>query len=596
MFANTVLLRTDLSGVPTVKEVLRRVRKVATEAYRNCDLPIEEVVRLCKPAHSVDRQAPFRSMFILQKSLLGPPSFEGLSVNFIDLDPGTARGDLLLELMDDDGRLRGWFEYSCDVFDFATVARLAGQFKTILGAMVAHPDRPISQLDLLPQRQHRLLLESWGLGREEHRGPAGFASRFMAQANQTPEAVAVSTGPVRLSYRQLEQRARVIAGRLAEAGVGPENIVVLLAERDVDFLAAMIGVQWVGAAFLPLDPTDPPARLAHIIGRSGASVVLTSAGWAASLVPALRDLPAASRPKLLNLAMLVRRKPRAINPPLRPAPSSLAYVIYTSGSTGTPKGAMIEQRGLLNHLLCKVTDLQLSSPDVVAQTAPQSFDISVWQFLAPLLAGARVHICAAREVQDLALLVDVLGTEGVTVLQVVPALLRGILDLTRDTRARCKLTRLRVLLVTGEAIVPELLSEWFQQFRSIPVINAYGPAECADDVATHRMTSPPDPRSPVQIGRPIVNTRLYVLDGRRELVPPGVAGELYVGGLGVGRGYLNDAERTRERFLPDPFFSRRRARLFRYRRPGALAFRWHARVPRADRQSGKAPRLSDRAG
>ena len=572
MFANTVILRTDLSGAPTVKEVLRRVKKATTEAYRNCDLPIEEVVRIVKPANNADRQAAFRSMFILQKSSRGPPSLGKSSISFMELDPGTARGDLLLELVDDNGQLRGWLEYSSDLFDVTTVVRLAGQLRTLLGTMVAHPERPISQLDPLPRPQRRLLLKSWSLGREEPLLLADFASGFSAQANKTPEAVAVSTGRARLSYRQLEQRSQAIAGRLAEEGVGPETIVVLLAERDVDFLAAMIGVQWVGAAFLPLSPTDPATRQAHIIGLSGAPVVLTDAGCAASVLPAFIDLPANTRPKLLNLAMLAHQEPRAVGPPLPPKPSRLAYVIYTSGSTGTPKGAMIEQRGLLNHLLCKVTDLRLSSRDVVAQTAPQSFDISVWQFLAPLLAGARVHIFADREVRDLALLVDVLETEGVTVLQVVPAMLRGILDLTRNIHARRKLTGLRMLLVTGEAIAPELLSEWFQQFCSIPVINAYGPAECADDVATHRMTSAPDSRAPVPIGRPIVNTRLYVLGGRRELVPPGAVGELYVGGLGVGRGYLNDARRTRERFLVDPFSDRRRGRMYR---TGDLA-RWRS--------------------
>jgi amino acid adenylation domain-containing protein len=249
----------------------------------------------------------------------------------------------------------------------------------------------------------------------------------------------------------------------------------------------------------------------------------------------------------------------------------LAYVIYTSGSTGIPKGAMIEHRGLLNHLHSQISDLALSASDVIAQTAPQSFVISVWQFLAPLMVGARVHVCADEVVRDPALLLREIAREGVTILQVVPALLRSILARS-DERAFGALRRLRFLISTGEPLAPDLCRAWFRLVHGVPLLNAYGSAECSDDVATHLLTAPPAARCPVPIGRAIANTRLYVLNCNRQPVPIGAAGELYVGGIGVGRGYLNDPELTRRSFLADPFTRRRGARLYR---TGDLA-RWRA--------------------
>ena len=225
---------------------------------------------------------------------------------------------------------------------------------------------------------------------------------------------------------------------------------------------------------------------------------------------------------------------------------------------------MIEQRGLLNHLLYQASYLELSASDVVAHTAPQSFVISVWQFLAGLMVGARIHICADEVVRDPALLVQELEREGVTVLQIVPTLLRTIVDAAATENAR-RLTRLRWLISTGEAISPDLCRRWFRHFPDVPLINAYGSAECSDDVATHRMTAPPTSIATVPIGRPIANTRLYVLDAHLQPVPIGVPGELYVGGIGVGRGYLNDQEQTRRAFLRNPFSKNRKARVYRTR-------------------------------
>jgi amino acid adenylation domain-containing protein len=573
MFANTILLRTDLSGDPRFSEVLRRVRHVTLEAYRHQDLPIEKILQALQFSSGMDRNTLFQVMFILQNPAPRAPTLPGLSAHFVDMDPGIARADLMLELFDADGGLSGWLEYNTDLFEAATMARMAAHLQTLLEAIVASPEERISRLPLLPAEERRRVLIEWNDTRTRFRGAGTFSERFARQAERAPDAIAVSAGRLRLSYRELARRSTTMANRLTKEGVGPDAVVILLAERGVEFLTAMIAVQRADGAFLPLDPAIPPARLAQIIQRSRTPLVLAGQGCAALLEKALGAIPTQARPQVLSFAELTPVKSRKPARPVRPAPSSLAYVIYTSGSTGIPKGAMIEQRGLLNHLCSKISELGLSASDVIAQTAPQSFDISVWQFLTAPMIGGRVHIFTDEEVRDPALLARRIEREGVTVLQIVPTLLRAILNRMPNEAAIGALSRLRWLICIGEALAPDLCRHWLEHFPGVPLINAYGPAECSDTVATYRLTAPlPASFATVPIGRAIANTRLYVLDSHLQPVPIGITGELYIGGAGVGRGYLNDAEQTRRSFLPDPFSQHRGARLYR---TGDRA-RWHA--------------------
>ena len=567
MFANTLVLRTDLSGNPTFSEVLGRVRQVTLDAYRNQDLPIEEVLRACQVPRSLDRNALFQVMFVLQNAVARAPTLADLCVHFVEVDPGIARFDLTLELMDADECLSGWLEYNTDLFEAATIARMSTHLRTLLEAIVSNPDESISRLPLMSAGERRRVLFDWNDTQIRFSRADTFCKRFASQVERAPEAPAVSIAGACCSYRELAGRSSAIARRLASLGVGPNAIVALLAERDVNLLAAMLAVQQVGGAFLALDPTLPAPRLAHVLQASGARLLLVAQGHAATGDKALVGI-GTERPVVLQLedfGQVVSVIPPSL---VRPATSDLAYVVYTSGSTGVPKGAMIERRGLFNHLLSQIADLGLTASDVIAQTAPQSFVISVWQFLAPLMVGARVHICANQITRDPELLVQEIEREGVTILQIVPALLRAILEQTSNAPAFYALRRLRRLICTGEPLPADLCREWFQHFPNVPLLNAYGSAECADDVATHRLTAPPT--STVPIGRAIANTQLYVLDADLAPVPIGVVGELYVGGIGVGRGYLNDSEQTRRRFLRNPFSKDRKGRLYR---TGDLA-RW----------------------
>ena len=572
MFANAIVLRTDLSGDPTFSEVLRRVRQVTLDAYRNQELPIEEILQALHVPRSFDRNPLFRVMFILQKASSTRLALHGLSARSINADPGIARSDLLLELIDEDGRLGGWLEYSTELFEASTIKRMAAHFRTLLESIVANPEQRISRLPLLPVAERKQVVVDWN--QTETRLPplSTFSERFDRQVERTPDAVAVSVGRVRLSYLELASRASAIAGRLCREDVRRDEVIVLLAERGIDFLAAMIAVQRAGGAFLPLDPTMPAARLAQIIQHSGARIVLTTQDCTTALQVTLSGLRRRERPRFLILEKLNTAISQDSMPAVRRAPSSLACVIYTSGSTGVPKGAMIEQRGMFNHLLSKISDLELSASDVVAQTSPQSFVIAVWQFLAALMVGARVHICADEEARDPALLMQEISREGITVLEIVPALLREILQPSPSESAIRALSRLRSLISTGETLAPDLCRDWFRHFPGVPLINAYGATETSDDVATNRLTSPPTSIATVPIGRAIANTRLYVLDRYLQPVPIGIVGELYVGGIGVGRGYLNEPEQTRRSFFRDPFSKSPGARLYR---TGDLA-RWRS--------------------
>jgi amino acid adenylation domain-containing protein len=562
LFANTVILRTDCAGDPTFGELLRRVRQVTLDAYRNQDLPIEEVLRALQVSRSRDGNPLFPVMFILQSASIEAATFPGLSTQRLEVDPQISRFDITLELVETDGRFSGFFEYSTDLFDASTIAGMAAHFERLLKAIIADPEERISRLPLLspPERRHALA-DCSGI-EADFSAFQNLAESFDRQVARAPDAVAVSAGDVRLSYRELADRSAAIAARLAQEQIGAEMVVALFAERSPDLLAAMIAVQRVGAAFLCLDPALPAARLAEMLKSSSARLLLVGASCSLALQEVLSRSPILQRMPIVHLEGLSSAAANPIKPAWR-APSSLAYIIYTSGSSGTPKGVMIEQRGLSNHLASLISELGLSPADVVAQTAPQSFVISVWQFLAGPLVGARVHICADEIVRDPELLVQEVERAGITVLQIVPSLLRVILEQTDEAPVLRIFSRLRLLISTGEPLAIDLCRAWFRRFPDVPLVDAYGASECSDDVALHRLTEPPTLATSVPIGRPLPNTRLYVLDPHLQPVPAGIVGELCVGGAGVGRGYINDFGQTSARFLRDPFSKATHARLYR---------------------------------
>lgn len=563
LFTNTLALRTNLSGRPGFREVVRRVRATALSAYANQDLPFERVVAEVQPERTLSHAPLFQTMLILQNIPAARLELPGLTLSALEMDNHTAKFDLELDIQETPSGLQGHMEYNTDLFDEATIERMLDHFQQLLCNALLDPASPPDRLSLLTASERQRVLQTWNATAMPY--PAGqcYHELFQEQVRLAPDALAVIDGEVHLSYDELNRRANRLARYLVQAGVGPDVLVALLAERGWQLLTAILAVSKAGGAYLPLDPAYPPARLCHILEHSRALLVLTTS----ECLPFLREIqPSQGTEAYVAIESVLQQEELApTNLPINVTPRNLAYVIYTSGSTGQPKGVMLEQRGMLNHLYVKMRDLKLNAGDRVAQTASQCFDISVWQMLAPLLVGASVEIFPTTITRDPVELFKQVARRRITVLETVPALLQvALASLQRPGAALPDLDALRWLLLTGEALPPALIQNWFACYPRLPLLNAYGPTECSDDVTHHPLLKPFETSVLfTPIGRPVANTQLYVLNRSLEPLPVGLPGELYVGGVGVGRGYLEDPARTAEAFLPDPFSSEAAARMYK---------------------------------
>ncbi|MFF8319167.1 amino acid adenylation domain-containing protein [Streptomyces bobili] len=462
-----------------------------------------------------------------------------------------------------------------------TDEELAAHGERLLGHLesfgLAPAALPLGRLDVTLPAERQLVLEDWN-ATVRTGGFTDVVERVRELAAASPDAIAVDDGTVRLTYDELCARADEVSLRLAGAGVTTGSLVALAADPGTQFVAAVLGVLATGAAWIPLDVHAPVARGAALLADSGADALLFSPareGYAHQLLAAGDHWP-----KIVELREEGERgdAPTAAVPAAG-AGDDLAYVIFTSGSTGRPKGAMVHRAGMVNHLLAKVEDLALTPDDILVHNAPVTFDISVWQMLAALVAGGRTRVvprALATDPQGLFALVD---EEDITVLEVVPSLLRAAVDDWDSGAARPRLGSLRHLVVTGEALPADLCRRWFALFPDVPLVNAYGPTEASDDV-THAFIRSEADLGDVHtpIGSAIRNTRLYVLGDGLRPVPVGAPGELYVGGVGVGRGYLDDPRRTSAVFVADPFAPEPGARMYRtgdrvrHRTDGRLEF------------------------
>jgi amino acid adenylation domain-containing protein len=556
LFINAVALRTDLSGGPTFSELLKRVREVTLGAYMHQDLPFERLVDHLRAERDMSRSPLFQILFLFQNAPLGTLELPGITLALLEYYSGAVGYDLMISIREQGQSLNVRLEYSKDLFNEATIKRMLKHYSVLLEAIASKPDGRICKLPLLDDVERRQLLIEWNDASCPYPVHEPFTRLIELQVENTPDAVAVRCGDTSLTYRQLNERANRLASLLLDSGVGPETTVALYARRSVAFLTALLAIFKAGGTYLPLDPEYPINRISQVIEQARCVAVLASREFS-------HNLRVASPVYLLE--ELLKRDASTANPPQRSDPNNLAYIIFTSGSTGTPKGAMIEQAGMINHLYGKITALGLSQSDVVAQTASQCFDISVWQFFACLLVGGRVEIITDEVVHDPALMLDLIEERGITVLEVVPTLLRAILEQARATSSQPQnMAALRWVIPTGEALAPDLARQWINSYPQIPLINAYGPTECSDDVTHYQIDAPPpEDLAHVPIGRPIPNMEAYILDRMLLPTPIGVPGELYARGVGVGRGYVGDAIKTAESFVPSPFGQPPGARLYK---------------------------------
>jgi amino acid adenylation domain-containing protein len=553
-FVNMLVLRTDLSGDPSFLELLDRVRQVALGAYAHQDLPFEKLVEELRP----DRDLRHTPLFQVGFRLLNVPAshlkLPGLSLAPFPFDARAAKFDLDLGLIEEAERLNGRLEYDAALFDGVTMDRLVGHLDRLLAGIVEDPGRRLSELPLLAHAERSQVVVEWNDTDVAWSGEATLHDLVEAQVRRSPEAVAVVFDGHSLSYAELDRRASRLAGRLRGLGVGPEARVGICSERSLELVVGLLAILKAGGAWVPFDPSSPDARLARVLEDVRPPVLLVQQALRERLLRLmgcgehLLDLePAAGDEHLAALRI-----------DSEAGPDNAAYVLFTSGSTGRPKGAVNTHRGIVNRLLWMQSAYGLTAEDRVLQKTPFGFDVSVWEFFWPLLTGARLVVALPGEHQDSARLVRTVAENGITHLHFVPSMLRAFLD--EPEVETC--TGLRRVIASGEELPLDLARRFHERLgaRGVELHNLYGPTEAAVDVTFHACR-PADERVP--IGHPVARTCIRLLDAGGQLAPVGVPGELYIGGVQVGRGYLGRPDLTAERFVPDPFAMQPGSRLYR---------------------------------
>ena len=569
-FLNTLVLRLDLSGSPSVSELLEQTKAQSLAAQRHQDIPFEQVVELAQPVRSLAHSPLFQVMFAWQNATEARLELPGLEAQPLpSASYRVAKFDLTLSLQAAGDTIGGVIEYASALFEAASVHRYIGYFLALLKAMVADDAQTIDRLPMLGEGEREQVLYEWNETEAEFPSGKCVHELFEEQVRRSPEATAVVFEEEELSYGELNERANQLAWRLRELGVGPETRVGLLVERSLEMVVGLLGVLKAGAAYVPLDPDYPSERLSYMLESAQVKVLLTQ--------ERLREQrPPYSGPVLeLDGAeewMRIAEQKRG-NLDVALMPEHLAYIIYTSGSTGRPKGVMNSHGGLLNRLLWMQEEYRLEPEDVVLQKTPFSFDVSVWEFLWPLLEGAKLVVARPGGHQDPGYLATLIEERQITTLHFVPSMLAVFLDEERPKQ--CK--SIRRVVCSGEALPVELAQRCLASLPWAELHNLYGPTEAAIDV-TYWKCLPEDTRASVPIGKAIANIRLYVVDEAVNPVPVGVPGELYIGGAGVARGYWGRAELTAERFVPDPVERQDGSADVPDRGSGAVAGGWEHRV------------------
>ncbi|HWK88632.1 MAG TPA: amino acid adenylation domain-containing protein, partial [Longimicrobium sp.] len=545
-FVNTLALRLDLSGAPTVAELLARVKERVLDGQQHQDIPFEQVVERVDPARSLSHTPIFQVMFAWQNAPGSGLELPGLAL--APLRPTgsaaqvTAKFDLSLALSERDGRIVGAVEYATSLFERDTLERWLGYLRRVLEEMVADEGRPVERLALMPENERVRVLEEWNRTDADYPGDSCVHELFEARVEHDPDATAVVFAGERLTYAELNARANRLAHHLRALGVGPEVRVALAMPRSPELVEAELAVLKCGGVYVPMDPEHPAERLREMLADSAPAALLTTGELAARFadldVPVLAldaEAPAwAARPGM-NVDV----------PGL--TPDHLAYVMYTSGSTGRPKGVMVPHRSIL-RLVVNNGYAAFGPDDRVAFAANPAFDATTMEVWAPLVNGGTIVVIGQDTLLEPPAMARVLEREGVTALFITTAVFNRYAEAIPGA-----LAGLRFLLTGGENSDPASFQRVLDQGGSGTVIHCYGPTETTTFAITHEVRHVEEGARSIPLGGPIGNTRVYLLDRAGEPVPVGVAGELYIGGVGVARGYQGRPALTAERFVPDPW-------------------------------------------
>jgi len=563
-FANSIIIRCNLAGNPTFRQLLERMRRITAQAYDNQDLPFEKLVEELHPDRYMNHNPLFQVMVVLESVATPTTALENgnIELSSVPADSGTAKFDLWLLILQSEKSIDCILEYSMDLFDGDTIRRLLRHFKNLLEAVTADPEQPIDDIRCTADEEKEQLLSRWNdTGKVYDLQP--LHHMFAAQVEKTSDHIAVIAPPHKnyrtnmtymtyISYRELQENSDQLANLLKEKGVQPDTIVGIMAERSMEMVVGLMGILKAGAAYLPIDPELPPDRIEYMLSDSGARILLKKSEIRN---PKPETNPNASNSneqtkragvtvldfEHLNFEFVSNFEFGASDLSL----SNLAYIIYTSGSTGKPKGVMITHKGISNRLQWMQEAFGLTADDRVLQKTPYSFDVSVWEFFWTLSTGAALVMALPGGHKDSAYLAEVINREQITTIHFVPTMLNVFLE----DPAISTIRSLKRVICSGEALPLEYQERFFKHFAPpVQLHNLYGPTEASVDV-----TSWPCQRNPhrhiVPIGRPIANTQIYILDKNLNPVPTGVHGELYIGGIQLARGYLNNPGLTAEKFI-----------------------------------------------
>ncbi len=565
---NILLLRTDLSGHPSFAELLLRVREVMEAAQAHEELPFESLVKALYPTRSLGLSSLFQVLVRLPRQEL--TLLPGWTLEQTAADTETSQFDLTLDLREGPQGLISRFTYSTDLFEETTIARMAGHWQRLLEGIVADPAEPIGKLPFLTEKERHQVLVEWNATKSEFPDRVCLHQLIEAQVERTPDTMALRFEGQSRTYRQLNSEANQLAHILQAEGVGPDTLVGVCMERSLEMVMALLAILKAGGAYVPIDPTYPRERLNYMIEDSCTSVLLTQSHLREQLPQDSVKVICIDRGWNANLTGNEKNPASAVQP------DNLIYMIYTSGSTGKPKGVMNIHRAVCNRLHWMQQAYQLSSEDRVLQKTPFSFDVSAWEFFWPLLTGAGLVVARPGGHQDPAYLASVIASEQITTLHFVPSMLQAFL-IEPNLEEQC--ASLKHVFLSGEALSFELQERFFACFPDpkVQLHNLYGPTEAAIDVTFWECQRESFQWS-VPIGHPIANTQIFILNPAMQPTPIGVPGELYIGGVGLARGYHHLPELTAEKFIHDPFSTLESARLFktgdlaRYRADGAIEF------------------------
>jgi amino acid adenylation domain-containing protein len=543
-YINTVLtIRSILEKGMTVKNLLMSMRQTTLEAADHQNYPIETLLYKLG-LEPVDNDFPLFDAAVQLENTHDIDYIKHLNLGII------------FSFKRDQEGVGGTIIFNSELYKKSTIEKIAEHTINFFREALFDLDKPLPEIDILSGDERKRVLFNYNNTEKEFPRTLCYHHLFEEQVLKTPEKIAARYNERTATYSELNKNANRISRYLKEKGVRAGDFVSIYMKRSIKMLTAIIGAFKAGAAYVPIDVDYPEERIQYIVENSCSKIIITENTYETKVNAMVKKLPDCADPLTLDREgsiPLTLSRYADDNPGFESTPDTLAYMIYTSGTTGKPKGTMIHQQGMINHLYAKINDLNITADDITAQTASACFDISVWQFLVGLVVGAHVHIVDRERVLDPQQLLPLLKNGRITILEMVPSMMTAFLRYV-DQEEGCALDDLKWMIATGEALSPALIREWCSRYPDIPLVNAYGPTEASDDI-THYIVPPnwDNRQQTVPIGKPVQNMKIYILDKHMQLCPIGVKGEICVAGVGIGKGYHRDPEKTAKAFITNPF-------------------------------------------